>query len=282
MLVSFVFLAVTAPSAGYARPELLVEAAARAADPAALVLDVRPREKYLAGHVPGAVWVDAADWGKAFGPGAAAEAWNERLGKAGIDPDTRVVVYADDVRDAARIWWILRYWGVKDVRLLNGGWRAWQAGEGKVVTQETVPQRKTVRLTALEERLATKQQLLDLLKGMPPQIVDARSSAEFCGEAETARRNGSVPGAVHLEWTECLDPKTGRFKSADELRRLLAERGIDVNKPAVTYCQSGGRASVMAFTLELMGGKQVRNYYRSWSEWGNDPDTPVVKPKPGK
>ena len=62
------------------------------------------------------------------------------------------------------------------------------------------------------------------------------------------------------------------------MTKLFEKAGIDPSKPAITYCQSGGRAAVLAFVLELMGGKDVRNYYRSWSEWGNDPDTPVVKP----
>ena len=112
--------------------------------------------------------------------------------------------------------------------------------------------------------------------------MDARSKEEYCGDAETAQRNGMIPGAVHLEWTETLDPKMNRFKSAGELAALLRERGIDVRKPAVTYCQTGGRASVVAFVLELMGGQQVGNYYKSWAEWGNDEKTPVVKPEPKK
>ena len=82
--------------------------------------------------------------------------------------------------------------------------------------------------------------------------------------------------------TATLDAKTKRFKSSSELKALLAERHIDVNKPAVTYCQSGGRAAAVAFALELMGGKQVENYYKSWAEWGNDPETPVDRPRPKK
>jgi thiosulfate/3-mercaptopyruvate sulfurtransferase len=262
---------------------LLVEAAALAKSPLDLVLDVRSKDQYLEGHIPQAVWVDAVEWGKAFAPEPSARDWARRLGSAGIGLDTRVVVCGgDDVRDAARIWWILRYWGVKDVRLLNGGWSAWRAADGKVEKDAVKPREKEVSLEAQRDRLATRDQLLEALRGTPPQIVDARSTAEFCGEAKTAKRNGSVPGATHLEWTDCLDPKTKRFKTPAELERLLRDRKIDANKPAVTYCQSGGRAAVVAFTLELMGGKQVKNYYRSWAEWGNDPDTPIAQPRPQK
>ncbi len=106
-----------------------------------------------------------------------------------------------------------------------------------------------------------------------------RSESEYCGEANTAKRNGAIPGAVHKEWTEVIDKKTQRFKSPEALAKLFKEAGVDLDRSSVTYCQSGGRAAVMAFTLELMGVKSVRNYYRSWSEWGNEEDTPVEKPR---
>ncbi len=190
------------------------------------------------------------------------------------------MVYDDNLsKDAARMWYILRYWGFEDVRILNGGWKAWLAVGGKT-ERETAPVGKIqIELKPNAERLATKDQLLDLLKGKTPQIVDARSEGEFCGTQETAKRNGAIPGAVHLEWSDTIEKETGKFKSADQLAKLFEKAGIDPTKPAITYCQSGGRAAVMAFGLELMGGKDVRNYYRSWAEWGNDPDTPIVVPK---
>jgi thiosulfate/3-mercaptopyruvate sulfurtransferase len=273
-------LALAAPPAAYPNARLLLDPAELAKAPAAYrVLDVRGKNLYDKGHAPGAVWVDAAAWGRAFNAEPDAAAWAKRLGAAGIDPAAPVVVCGDErVNETARIWWILKYWGCKDVRLLNGGWAAYVAAGGPVSTEPVTPTPTAVTLAPAAGRLATKGQLLEALKGTPPQLVDTRSTGEFCGEAETAKRNGAIPGAVHLEWTETLDPKTKRFKSADELAALFRERHIDVDRPAVTYCQSGGRAAVVAFALELMGGKQVGNYYRSWSEWGNDPTTPIVKP----
>ena len=88
-----------------------------------------------------------------------------------------------------------------------------------------------------------------------------------------------VPGALHLELTEAFDKQTQKFKSPAELALVLKNAGIDVARPTVTHCQSGGRSSVMAFTLELMGAKEVANYYRGWSEWGNAADTLIVTPK---
>ena len=120
------------PPAEYAKPGLLAEAEALVKNASGIVLDVRAKQQYLAGHIPGAVSVNAAAWGKAFTPNADAVEWGKRLGEAGIDLGKPVIICgSDDMREAARIWWILRYWGVKDVRLLNGGWSAWQAAGGK-------------------------------------------------------------------------------------------------------------------------------------------------------
>ncbi|HBI45178.1 MAG TPA: sulfurtransferase [Planctomycetales bacterium] len=275
------------PSSGYAKPELLVEAPDLMKLPTKRmirVLDARGRGKYLEGHAPGAVWIDAAAWAHAFAVGQDAAKWEQIIAPLGIFSNDTIVIYDDNQsKDAARIWYILRYWGFDDVRLLNGGWKAWQAtGAESQKDTPAVQPTKDLKLKPEPERLATKAQLLELLKSKPPQIVDARSEGEFCGTEETAKRNGSIPGAAHVEWSDTLDAKTGRFKSADELGKLFEKAGVDPSKPAVTYCQSGGRAAVLAFALELMGGKDVRNYYRSWSEWGNDPATPIVKPKPEK
>ena len=76
-----------------------------------------------------------------------------------------------------------------------------------------------------------------------------------------------------------MNQETHRFKSPHELRELFAQAGIDLKRPTLTHCQSGGRASVMVFALELMGAEHVRNYYRGWSEWGNLDETPIVKPE---
>jgi thiosulfate/3-mercaptopyruvate sulfurtransferase len=272
------------PAADYSRPDLLIEPDELAkvlADKGVRVLDCRGKGLYLDAHVPGAVWLNATEWTRSFGEGKDRAGWARRIGALGVDADSRVVLYDDSrAKDAARAWWILRYWGVRDVRLLNGGWQGWKASGGKAETGESRPAAGEARLTPQPARLATKSQVLGSLK-QPAQVVDARSAEEHCGTLETAKRNGSIPGALHLEWSDVVD-KTGRFKSPQELRRIFQEAGIDPSRPTITYCQSGGRAAVMAFAIELMGGKDVRNYYRSWAEWGNAEDTPIVKPKPKK
>jgi thiosulfate/3-mercaptopyruvate sulfurtransferase len=285
------FLLVPGAAAGktdtYPRPELLMEPAELAKPEVARkyrILDARSKKAYEAGHIPGAVWIDHDTWSKAFAAGQDPSDWIPRIMKLGIGDRTPVVVYDDDRGNrAARMWWILKYWGVSDARLLNGQWKTWKA-EGRPVSKEATPPTplRFTGVTRESKRLTTKKQLLKALPGSTLQIIDARSEGEFCGTTKLAKRGGSIPGARHLEWTDTLDPKTQRFKSAPELRQLFRQAGIDPKRPSVTYCQSGGRAAVMAFVLELMGAHDVRNYYRSWAEWGNAQDTPVARPKENK
>jgi len=264
----------------YPNPRILIEAdALPKLDPkAAVILDARDEKAYLAGHVPGAIRLPTAEWSKAVPD--TPEAWAKRLAQLGVRTDTPVVVYAGaDVRDAARAWWLLKYAGAEDVRLLNGGYPAWEKAGGKAETKEIAarpvePGKPAVRT----DRLAEKKDVQAILKDKSSQILDARSEGEYCGTAGAATRKGHIPGAVALEWSDLLTPDK-KFKSPDELRKLFVERKVDLDKPAVTYCQSGGRAAVLAFGLELMGAKHVRNYYKSWAEWGNAGDTPVEVPK---
>ena len=271
----------------YPKPTLLVEPAALAKPETAktfVVLDARDRKKYDAGHVPAARWVDAAAWSKAFGDGTDADDWAKRIGALGLAADTPVVVY-DDVmaKDAARVWWILKYWGAADVRLLNGGWIGWQAGKHPTETDAPAVKPAAFKATAAANRLATKAEVLKSLDGTKWQIVDARSEKEFCGiDALTNKKACAIPGAKHLEWTDLIDKDTHRFKPAGELKAVFADAGVKLDKPTATHCQTGGRAAVMAYGMELMGATDVRNYYRSWGEWGNAADTPVVKPEPKK
>jgi thiosulfate/3-mercaptopyruvate sulfurtransferase len=282
-LVLIVPAAGAGPQAKYARPELLIEAGDLLKPQVARkfrILDARPAPKYEAGHIPGAFWVNHNVWAKAFNSDPSPEGWGKRIAALDIgSTDRPVVVYADDARAAARIWWILRYWGLQNVRLLNGGWQVWQEAGGKEEKGIREGAAGMLKVTAHPERLATMKQLLANLKDRRLSVLDARSQGEFCGDVKHAKRGGSIPEAVHLEWSDVLEAKSRRFKSAASLAKLFKDAGVDFTKPQVTFCQSGGRAAALAFALELMGAKEVRNYYRSWSEWGNVEDTPVVVPK---
>jgi thiosulfate/3-mercaptopyruvate sulfurtransferase len=269
----------------HARPKLLLEPSELVKPQVAqrfVILDARNKDAYDQQHIPGARWVDHETWKSALADGKDAEGWSKCIGAMGIGADSKVVVYDDaSTKDAARIWWLLRYWGVGDVRLLNGGWKTWRA-EGRPTEAKEPLAAKAVEFIASprKRRLVTKDQILASLADHRLQIVDARSNDEFCGiDLKGNKRGGAIPGAKHLEWSDLIDPATDRFKTPEELRRLFDQAGIDLDKPTASYCYSGGRASVMAFGMELMGAKDSRNYYPGWSEWGNSDDLPVVVPE---
>lgn len=271
-LAAVVYL-LSADPAGYARPDLLVEPAAvlkpGAAD-AFRVLDVRSAGKYDAGHIPGAVSAPLTKWSKATaGKTADTAFWKAELAAVGVTPKKPVLVYADDVREACRGWWLLTFAGVPDVRLLDGGWGAYTAAGGPVQKEPVAATAAPHDWTSPAGRKADKEDVLGMIKGKKDRIIDARSADEF--------KAGRVPGATWLEWSELIDPKTQKFKPAGELAKLFRDRDLDPTAGGCVYCQSGGRASVVAFGLELMGAKGARNYYRSWSEWGAAADTPKEK-----
>jgi thiosulfate/3-mercaptopyruvate sulfurtransferase len=251
-----------------------------------IVLDVRPQSDYDTGHVPGALNVNVGQWSKAFEDGKDPEGWTKRIAELGISNDSSVILYDDgNAKDAARSWWVLRYWGVENAKLLNGGFAAWRAAN--LPLENKSPEKPAVgnfNAQPQKDRLATKQSILSSLKSNGDlQIVDARSEGEFCGtEPGANKRGGAIPGAKNLEWSELIDSGSKRFKSADELRTVFKDAGIDLDRPTAAHCQSGGRSSVMVFGMQLMGAENVANYYRSWAEWGNAEDTPIAPGKPKK
>lgn len=269
LLLSASLLSPAAEPAKY-KPNLLVDGL-DARTLGYTILDVRAKDAYADGHIPGAVNVPAGPWAKAVNDGKADAAfWKRELAAVGVGPKKATLVYADDLRDAARAWWLLKLAGVPDVRFLNGGWHAYNLAKLPVSKDPVTPTPAEPHDWKPEPRLAVMADVVKLADGKGEAIVvDARGAAEVAG--------GKVPGAKPLEWTELLDAKTKRFKPAPELMKLIDERKIDLGKPCVTYCQGGGRAAVVALGLELMGATDVRNYHKSWGEYGSDPTTPKEK-----
>jgi thiosulfate/3-mercaptopyruvate sulfurtransferase len=269
LLLSASLLAPAADPAKYARPDLLVEVA-DLKDGKFVVLDVRSAAKYGAQHVPGAASAPVGVWAKAIDDGKADAAfWKAALAALGVTPKSTVVVYSSDWREAARAWWALKLAGVPDVRVLNGGWRAYLDAKLPTSTEPTTPKAADPAEWKPEPRLAVLADVVKLADGKAACIVDARTATEF--------ERGRVPGAKPLDWAELVDDKTQKVKPAADLAKLFEGAKIDLAKPCVTYCQGGGRAAVMAFALELMGAKDVRNYHKSWGEYGSDKDAPKEK-----
>lgn len=281
-------LACCAPSGAeeppsYVKPELLIEAEVLQKDLATprsevydregvVLVDVRSQEQHAQGNLAPGRRIDIGEWKSAFQRGDDAETWSRRIGAVIGDGSERVVVYDETVTpNAARAWWILKYWGVRDVSILNGGLKAWRAAGGKTYSQDA-------KLTAAGEfkaqahpnRLATAEEVLSMASGGGACLIDTRSDRENAA--------GYIPTASHSDWTAYVSPVTGKMRSAEELKKLLDAAGFNREGRSVAYCQSGGRASVVAFAMELMGGQHVENYFGSWGEWSTVPDAPVAFP----
>jgi thiosulfate/3-mercaptopyruvate sulfurtransferase len=248
----------------YPRAEMLVEAQQIVGGklPATtILLDLREKAKYDAGHIAGARWLDTTTWTKEFGDGRDDAAWSKRIGDLGIAASATVVVYGDqNMSQTCRIWYILRYWGIEDVRVLNGGWKAWH--EGKLGVEQATPAVPTVAFKAQSQaqRLATKKDVLDLLARGDRQIVDSRSTGEFCGDDKRAnQRGGAIPGAKHLDWVDLVDGPSQRFKSATELRQLFTAAGIDPGQASRWRLVAGLRsARTGAWIKDRDGGRTSR------------------------
>ena len=232
-----------------------------------------------AGHIPGAVYVDL-DTELAGPPGPAGrhplpdpDVLEETLQRAGAGADSEIVVYdGGDGMAAARAWWVLRWAGIEDVSILDGGFAEWDArgfptvaGPGNVVVPRQVDV-STGHLPTAE---------MDEVRNFEGVLIDARSQRRFQGRREILDlQAGHIPGAVNLPMG-LMQHGDGTFRSPDEIRGLAAEAGIDGSTVVATSCGSGVTASQMVLALAT-AGLDATPYIGSWSEWITDPERPVA------
>jgi thiosulfate/3-mercaptopyruvate sulfurtransferase len=238
-------------------------------------------EEYLAGHIPGAVFMDLADLVDTASPVdntlPPPEKFASRMQSLGLGDGSRIVIYDDSaVKTAARAWFMLKLFGAHDVAILDGGIAKWKA-EGRPLAEG----RETLRhrhFTAWQEdgKVRTKEQMLANVASGAEQVLDARGAARFTGEEADPRPNiaaGHIPGARNLPYSELFNAD-GTFKDKAGLAAAFAGAGIDLAKPVVTSCGSGVTACVLLFGMHLLGKEDGKLYDGSWTEWGADPATP--------
>jgi len=275
-------------AAAYAHPEQLVETdwvAAHAGDANVRIVDMR-QSGYAEGHVPGAVYLSPIAIRDAKAPPTflpTPAAFEQMMASLGIADATRVIVY--DERGgiyAARLWWILSYFGHPNVSLMNGGWTKWSAEHRPSPADAPHPTASGARLVARPNPkwVATATDVVAAIDKPGIKIVDARTVKEIEGtDLRNIRRGGFVPSSIPVYWEDLLDPEQRTFKPADQLRHIYESRGILPNDDVIAYCQVGMRASVDLFALHLIGYDKLRNYYGAWEEWGNRDDLPLATKK---
>jgi len=280
---------------GYAHPEALVSTdwvAQHLDDPSVrLVESDEDVLLYEVGHIRGAVKIDwHTDLQHPLNRDYLDEESFARLMRErGISPETTVVFYGDKNNWwATYALWVFRLFGHERVKVMDGGRKKWE-DEGRPMTTDApsyptseypVPTRDDDRIRAFRD---------DVLQhvGQRGQLVDVRSPEEFSGEKlhmpdypqEGAMRGGHIPGARSMPWARAVNPDTGEFRSADELRALYQEQlGLDPDRETIAYCRIGERSSHTWFALTyLLGFRSVRNYDGSWTEWGNSVRLPIER-----
>jgi thiosulfate/3-mercaptopyruvate sulfurtransferase len=255
-------------------------------DPDVSVIDFRwyllgrnGSDEYARGHIPGAVFVDLeAVTGKqdsnARGrhPLPSAAQFESEMRKAGVGERTKLVVYDDAGGSiAARLWFMLGWFGHDAQAVLDGGMQAWG---GPLETSVATP-----AAGSFQSREPDRSRVLDFdgvcrLDGVP--VLDARAGERYRGEKEPVDpKAGHIPGAVSAPWMDNLGPD-GNFKSPAELREQFAALGADGG--AVVYCGSGVNATHHLLAMEVAGLRSGRLYAGSWSDWSNR-DAPVATGK---
>ena len=269
----------------YANPHLLWsmdELKSRLSDPKLVLMDMRPPEAYSNGHIPMARSFDIFGISLIDTRPQPLEAflWMiEHLIQAkGVNNDSTVVAY-DEITGmrSARLFWFLEFFGHDDVHVLNGGFSAWVAADLPTTQDAKIPRAGNFKMKPQPERLAAVEEVQSKLGNQAAVIVDTRSDAEYTGQLVRAKRGGAIPGAVHLEWTNNLDPK-GFFKSAEQLAEMYAKRKITPDKEVIPHCQGAYRSAHTYLALRLIGYPNVKNYLGSWGEWGNRLDLPIEHP----
>ena len=242
---------------------------------------------YERGHIQGAVnfkWhTDLVDPVKR--DIASKENFEKLLRQAGVNSDSTIVIYGDSNNWFAA-WgaWVFDVYGVKNVKLLDGGRKKWEAEKRPLTPLATQVAAGNVKVS--DANNALRARLIDVVaianKKSDTALVDIRSPDEFTGKIfapagvqETAIRAGHIPGAVNVPWGQAV-AEDGTFKSPEELKKVYAAVGIDGKKPIITYCRIGERSSHTWFALSKILGYNVKNYDGSWTEYGNSVGNPVI------
>jgi thiosulfate/3-mercaptopyruvate sulfurtransferase len=242
---------------------------------------------YERGHIQGAVnfkWhTDLVDPVKR--DIASKENFEKLLRQAGVNNDSTIVIYGDSNNWFAA-WgaWVFDVYGVKNVKLLDGGRKKWEAEKRPLTPLATKVAAGNIKVS--DANNALRARLIDVVaianKKSDTALVDIRSPDEFTGKIfapagvqETAIRAGHIPGAVNVPWGQAV-AEDGTFKSPEELKKVYAAVGIDGKKPIITYCRIGERSSHTWFALSKILGYNVRNYDGSWTEYGNSVGNPVI------
>lgn len=247
----------------------------------------RGRQEYLEAHVPGAPYLDIdgdlaglPEHGPGRHPIPSPQAFAAAASRAGIGPATHVVAYdASGGAYAARLWWLLRYFGHEQVSLLDGGWIEWLAHGYATESGETTVA-PAVFTPHPHPELVVDANAVEQMRHKPNVLLlDARAAERYEGRVEPMdKQAGHIPGAKSAPFVQNVRDD-GTFKTPEELRARFDALGANTAEQVVAYCGSGVTAAHNVFALALAGYPEPKLYEGSWSDWSSDPERPVATGK---
>ena len=280
---------------GYAEPDVLVNTQWVSDNPPGngqrlVEVDYDPVNAYQKGHIDGAslIW-----WKRDINDPVTRDIIDKKqfeslMSRNGISSDTAVVLYGDfNNWFAAFVFWVFKYYGHDNVRIMDGGRKKWELENRAYTTDE--PTLEPVAYDAQPPDEGLRAYLFDVRRALSKDdtvMVDVRSPAEFSGQItappeypmEHAQRGGHIPDANNIPWATAVNDADGTFKSAEDLRKNYESKGVTADKDVICYCRIGERSSHSWFVLKyLLGYPRVRNYDGSWTEWGNMIGNPVER-----
>jgi thiosulfate/3-mercaptopyruvate sulfurtransferase len=282
-------------AAEWANPQLLVTpdiVEENIDKPDWVVVDCRPLNEYIAGHIPGAISF-GGQCARALRDGTERafrdiSKYEKILGKVGISNDSNIVFYHGNqwtLLDATVGFWLLEYLGHDKVYVLDGGIDAWRKA-GKRLSNKPTRKKSTVfKANPVSARYATSAEMLQVGKGdlSGIQVIDSRTKSEYDGSEVHSLRGGHIPNTtINVSHEKTLatgkNRKTGKMEvieyfDVDNVAEKFA--GLDKNKRTVAYCHTGTRASMTYLQLRLLGFKDPANYDESWRVYGSNIDFPV-------
>jgi thiosulfate/3-mercaptopyruvate sulfurtransferase len=252
-------------------------------------VDYNPSASYTIGHIPGAVLFD---WKQDLNDQnkkdiISKEGCEDLLQRTGVNNDTTLVLYGDYKNwFAAFAFWVFKYYGFNDVRLMNGARKKWFEEDRPVSLAVPSHQRGNFKASGPDNSIRVFiPYVKEILSSKDKILVDVRSPEEYSGKilvlpvyaSEQPPRGGHIPGAINIPWDWAVN-EDGTFKSAEELRKIYNSMNVTNNKEVVTYCRIGERSAYTWFVLKyLLGYPNVKNYEGSWAEWANTVGNPIEK-----
>lgn len=253
-----------------------------------VIIDARDEKSYRANHIPGAInsgWQPFTDMeakqpgDKGWGTLLEKSRLSEVISKYGIDDSKTVVIYSAAPKgwgDDGRISWTLKVAGLKNVKILNGGWKTWESKGYPTSMDVPVPTATNFTISTIDESLNTTteyiKQNLDTIK-----IIDAREAKEYNGATDFGeKRGGHIPNAINITWSKVLNVD-GTLKDQKALEELFTSYGITKDDEIVSYCTKGIRSGYLTLILRMAGYDKAKNYDASFYEWSGDSSLPIEK-----